>query len=211
MTVKNNQIIDEKIIEFFQKDDFIKIIDKCYESNIGKNDKINNVFTKTYIETLYMHLNLYMMSCKNQDIDIKNLKEVIDNICVFVLIYSFFKGKYNTGESNDYKTDIYNTIKKLLNQLNIDKFKELIESFNSLLINNDTLGIINTIDVSSIINDIEKLKNKINEQPINTEIIANDDNKTLLNVFKMKIMYEIFLFEEDKINTLIDVIINEKS
>ena len=43
------------------------------------------------------------------------------------------------------------------------------------------------------------------------EAEAEDNDKTLLNVFKMKIMYEIFLFKENEIGKLIEVIINEKS
>ena len=274
------QIINERINTYFENDAFIKIIEKCYDSNIGKKEDINAIFTETYIKTLYMHLNFYM-NLNKKEIDINNLKEVIDNICVFVLIYSFLKGKYNnTGERSDYKLDIYKAIKKLLNQLNKDKFKELIVEFNKIKIDNEILGNIQNIDDSINFNNINNLVEyikKTNKQQGGTgegadkvangatgteegeqgaqgidaikgnnaeegeqgaqgtdaikgndaEGIANgvatgavtdntttkeenDDDKTLLNVFKMKIMYEIFLFEENKINTLNDVIINEK-
>jgi len=309
-------IIDNRIKTYFQNDDFTKIIEKCYESNIGKNKdkKLNLKFTETYIETLYMHLNLYMNINKNQDINNKNLKEVFDNICVSVLIYSFFKGEYNSGLLHNYKIDIYIAIKKLLNQLNKNKFKDLIEVFNKIEIkqDNNTLGDIKNIDDGFDFNNISDLIEYINSKtqikkggtieklpsPLiqdrtvikdradtekatdradaekatdraatdratadgatadgatadgaaaekaaadgaaadgaaaekaaadgatdraettktadraATEKAKEDDNKTLLNVFKMKIMYEIFLFKEDEIEKLIDVIIKEKS
>ena len=60
MTDKSQQIIDERIKTYFENDDFTKIIEKCYDSNIGKKKDLNDNFTETYIEILYMHLNLYM-------------------------------------------------------------------------------------------------------------------------------------------------------
>lgn len=274
-------IIDNRIKTYFQNDDFKKIIEKCYESNIGKNKdkKLNLKFTETYIETLYMHLNLYMNINKNQDINNKNLKEVFENICVSVLIYSFFKGEYNNGIPHNYKLDIYKAIKNLLNQLNKDKFKDLIEVFNNIKIDKQILGDIKHIDEEIDFNNIDSLISHINnkthikkggtgqgdeslpipqslpppppprkektvtkategqgavgegavgegavqgqgavgegateqqtEEVKKEEKAKEDDDKTLLNVFKMKIMYEIFLFKQDEIDSLIEVIIKE--
>jgi len=129
------------------KSSFIK---ECEDSMIANN---YDNFTYTYIDILFMHLQIFLNINKFEGIENK-VKDFINYICIYLLLQSFFSINLKKDDEGNINEELY---KKIINML-----KSAITIFTSDDLNN----INNKMHMYKIINNIDN--NKINKDFINT-------------------------------------------